>query len=553
MPLSLRSSPAAPPWPAARSAALVFLTLVAVYLLGLWRGGPLAGLTADATASSFLPAVLLSEGRLRFTVETTPALFRFEEDTPGGPQPRAVMTWGDPADPQSAAARRQAGRLRLTGPGYNLRPTRFPGLYVGTHGVGAGLTALPLFAPLGLRGALARPERSDDRGASPAAIYQAARVAATIITAASAVLLLLAARCLSGAGGALLAALIYGLATGACSTSAQALWQHGPAALHLSLSCLALLRAARAADAGREAKGWALACGAAAAAAVACRPTLALFAPGALWALGTARRRGAFLLGALPIALSLALYNGYYLGAPWRSGQYDVGGEVALAKTGSAALWRWPFAGAAGLLLSPNRGLLVFSPVLGFALWGWLGALRGRLLDGGAAPVAARALRALALVAAAQWLLASCWFDWWGGSCYGPRPLLDSVPLLVLLLAPVLTRLGGRSMRAARGGLALALAWSLVVQLAATLAPAPLRWNNKLLGLWIRTPAGGVVLARRRAEVDALRARGGQVVGEERLNVDLPEHRGRLWDPRDSHILDCLRQALAVGGRGGGA
>lgn len=548
MPLSLRPLLVAlRTLSAARSAMLVFATLAVVYLGGAARTGATAGLTADATASSFLPAVLLQHGRLHFSAETTPALFRFEELQAGAWQPQAVMSWGDATDPQGARARLAAGRLRLVGPGYNLRPTRLPGLFVGTHGIGAGLSALPFYAPLRLWDAQVLTQ--------PARVYLAGRVAAALLTALSAVVLLLAARLLVGPGAALLAALIYGLATGACTTSAQALWQHGPAALYLALACLSLLRAARAGDAGTTEGSTrdALLCGAAAAAAITCRPTLAVLALGALWALGSARQRGAFLLGGLPIGLALALYNTYYLGSPFSSGQYAVGAEVALAKTGDAALWRWPFAGAAGLLLSPNRGLLVFSPVLLAGLWGALRALQGRALgDAPAAAHTARALRALALIAAAQWLLAFCWFDWWGGSCYGPRPLLDSIPLLVLLLAPTLPRLlttAGRRPRLA--ALALALCWSLVVQAAGTLAPAPLRWNNRLAGLWVKTADGALVLARRRAQVDELRARGGQIQGEERRNIDLPEHRARLWDPADSHILDCLRQVFAGRGAGG--
>ena len=80
MPLSLRPLLAAlRTLSAARSAMLVFATLVVVYLGGAARTGATAGLTADATASSFLPAVLLQHGRLHFSAETTPALFRFEE------------------------------------------------------------------------------------------------------------------------------------------------------------------------------------------------------------------------------------------------------------------------------------------------------------------------------------------------------------------------------------------------------------------------------------------------------------------------------------------
>ena len=37
-------------------------------------------------------------------------------------------------------------------------------------------------------------------------------------------------------------------------------------------------------------------------------------------------------------------------------------------KTGEPVLWRAPFVGAFGLVVSPSRGLLVFSPFLVFAV-----------------------------------------------------------------------------------------------------------------------------------------------------------------------------------------
>jgi len=81
--------------------------------------------------------------------------------------------------------------------------------------------------------------------------------------------------------------------------------------------------------------------------------------------------------------------------------------------------------GLAGLLASPSRGILVFSPVL-IVVIVWL--VRHRRF------VPSPALVTLAVAACAlQLLLVSSWKIWWGGFAYGPRLLTDLVPWLALL------------------------------------------------------------------------------------------------------------------------
>jgi len=84
------------------------------------------------------------------------------------------------------------------------------------------------------------------------------------------------------------------------------------------------------------------------------------------------------------------------------------------------ALWR--------LLLSPYRGLFLYSPVLLFAVVGaW------RLWKEGD-----RVLVGVCVGAGvAIWLLVASFNGWWGGFCNGPRYLMGAIPLLVLLLPPM--------------------------------------------------------------------------------------------------------------------
>jgi hypothetical protein len=86
-------------------------------------------------------------------------------------------------------------------------------------------------------------------------------------------------------------------------------------------------------------------------------------------------------------------------------------------------------AGLTGLLFSPSRGLLLYSPVLLFLLpaaWLWRRGGWGRVPGVGV------------LFAAAHLLVHSAWPMWWGGDCFGPRLMAETLPALVLLLAPVL-------------------------------------------------------------------------------------------------------------------
>lgn len=147
-----------------------------------------------------------------------------------------------------------------------------------------------------------------------------------------------------------------------------------------------------------------------------------------------------------------------------------------------------------GLLASPTRGLLVFSPLvllipIAFASWG--------------IPRARRLLAAVAVaVLAGHLALYGVWEHWWAGASYGPRLLTDFVPFLVWLgaLAVRSGREAGRAkwLRPALVGLALPLlAWSALSHGAGVFSRRILhvtsmsggRSDPHLLWQWRRTPA----------------------------------------------------------------
>lgn len=234
------------------------------------------------------------------------------------------------------------------------------------------------------------------------------RLAAAILTALSAAVLLLALLRLTTWRWALALTLLYGLGTSSWSISSQALWAHALAQLTLALLCLLLIAPApsRLALVGA---------GAAAAVSVANRPQTAVLAGLVLLFLLAHQRWRALWYAALPAlaGVALAIYNHAIFNTV-------LGGYGSLA----------PFSGAlpegvAGLLVSPNRGLLVFTPIMAFALWGAVRVWRLAVPPW---------LRWLSVALLLHVLVYARFREWWAGYTYGPRYFSDVLPALIIFL-----------------------------------------------------------------------------------------------------------------------
>jgi hypothetical protein len=297
------------------------------------------------------------------------------------------------------------------------------------------------------------------------------KLAASLLAALSVGLFYLLARRAAGRPRAILATVAYGFATGTWVISGQALWLHGMG--ELLAVCALLAATARASAASLIAAG--LACGLL---AVNRPPDASLAAAVLVYLLARHRGRALWAVAAAAAAATpFLLYNLAAFGH-WAGG-------YAWAVSGSHPyLSHSLLPGLAGLLLSPGKGLLIFSPFLWF--------LAGRALPqrapagdrsaagpaaireppparsvasdrsmqrvgsawqaGSAAPTGSAApdrLLELAVVAA---VLAQLYVyaraDFRAGACYGPRYLTDLLPVLVWLLVPVVARLRGWGMRA---------------------------------------------------------------------------------------------------------
>jgi len=220
-------------------------------------------------------------------------------------------------------------------------------------------------------------------------------------------------------GNAVLLTALYAFATCCWSVAAQSLWQHGPSLLFLT-AALALLV--------RPQSPWLPLAGFFLGMAVWNRPTNILFAaPVTLWLVVHHRDRRliAFLLFAAIPAVLMAWYSCVYWGTPFAFGQgHRQTGVHGLHQTGFTG----PFLpNLAGLLVSPARGLFVFSPIFLFSVPALAWSIRA-----GKPTTLCRYLAGGALLYLG---LSALWTVWWGGHSFGYRLLIETVPVLVVGLA----------------------------------------------------------------------------------------------------------------------
>jgi len=232
-------------------------------------------------------------------------------------------------------------------------------------------------------------------------------------------------------------ALVFAFGTNTWMISSQALWQHSGGEL---LIALALLLVVGSASPLRTAL-----LGAVCVLMAANRPPDALIAGALVLFIVWNRRRTALWLlagGVVPLA-ALLYYNLHFIG--------DIAGGYALAKVPINEFFHLSLSGLAGLLISPARGLLVFTPFLVFVPVGLIQRLR--------TPSSRALALTLSFAVAAQFLLYSQ-ADWRAGVSWGPRWLTDLLPIMLWLIAPAPMVLRLR----ARWLLILAMAAAVVVQ-----------------------------------------------------------------------------------------
>jgi len=303
----------------------------------------------------------------------------------------------------------EKGRFR--GGHYSVRVGR-GGHYVSGYPVGNAVMAAPVFGFLLL---------FTDINYVP----RMSVIAMSLIASFSVLFVYLAALRLTKKRWALSISLVYAFCTVTWSVSSQSFWQHAAAQLCLSAALFFLLVS--------EERGWGLyGAGFAAGYGAFTRPLLAV--PGVIMFMYAAWRyrleAWKFVAGALPGVAAMGGYSWWYFGAPWRSGREEYGLH---AFTGNFA------EGLSGLLASPARGLLMYSPVFVLLPVGaWLGMRK---------PGERHYYLLLSLLTATYVALLSKWFMWYGGGCFGYRLLSDVTPAMCLLLIPAFSWIWNRKAR----------------------------------------------------------------------------------------------------------
>lgn len=204
---------------------------------------------------------------------------------------------------------------------------------------------------------------------------------------------------------ALGATAIVALGTSLWSTAAASLWQHGPSIAAVTWGLVSLVdhRFARA--------------GALFMLAVAFRPTNGLMLLAALAVVLITERPAwwRYVAGSVAVAVpwcvvTLATYGTVLqpYGDVNRLGLHDEFGDALAAN-----------------LVSPGRGLFVFTPIAVLAVLGAVKVVRTRSRDA--------LLWVAVVVVPVHWVLVSLYHHWWGGNSYGPRLFTDVVPLLLIL------------------------------------------------------------------------------------------------------------------------
>jgi hypothetical protein len=267
------------------------------------------------------------------------------------------------------------------------------------------------------------------RGWSDARLDHVARImeklAASFLAALSVSLLYLLLLRRAKPSIALLLTLAYAFGTATWVISSQALWQHGLAEL-LVIGALLVLT-------GPCSGPRALALGLLLGLMAGNRPpdvilAAALGACGLFWA---GRRRAPLLVTAAALPMVAVLVYNLHVAANVLGG-YGVGPKGMIGK--SSFFRHDLLLGVSGLLVSPTRGLLVFSPFLLFLALAWRHLPRS---------LEERRLTLAMSAAVVIQILLYAKADWRSGLSWGPRYLTDLLPLLMWMLVPVVAALRG--------------------------------------------------------------------------------------------------------------
>lgn len=343
--------------------------------------------------------------------------------------------------------------------------------------VAPALLALPLVAPqLAVADRRGGPDWERDDHRALALVSAMAKNSAAALTALTGVALYLLLYRIGCASVAVAATVITLLGSNLWMTASQSPWQHGGAALALTVTLLLLATP-------RPGRGELAAAGAALGMLVCCRLQNAILAAviGLAVVAWQGRRAVWFLPGAALLVALLLGWNLREFGSPV-GGYAELEGVLVRAHAVAGPWGTDPWwDGIAGTLFSPSRGLLVFSPWVIVAVAA-LPATWPRLRP-------FPALRASAAALVPHLVLVSMISTWWAGWSFGPRYWTDVMPVFGLLLGLALAWAAQRArpllvVAGAAGALAIAIQALGAFTFPSTWNSAPANVNVAPARLW---------------------------------------------------------------------
>lgn len=232
-------------------------------------------------------------------------------------------------------------------------------------------------------------------------------ILASFFCSLASVLMFLVAKTRLSTTWSIVIVIIFSFCTANWSTSSRALWQHGPSMLMLTWALLLLLN--------KKQSIYLVAIPLSLAFII--RPTNAIsiiFISLYIFQ-NNQNQFGKYIITAIPFSLgyfvyNLSTYNSFFP-------NYTQLRRVFHFNNFFEAL--------AGNLISPSRGLFIFSPILLLAIWGFIKYFPKKAM------MQNSLVFFIVLIIISHWLLISTFPTWWAGHSYGPRFFSDLMPLFM--------------------------------------------------------------------------------------------------------------------------
>jgi hypothetical protein len=330
------------------------------------------------------------------------------------------------------------------------------------------------------------------------------KLAASITTAFTVSIFYLSLRLKFNRELSLVTTFIFAFATNTWITSSQGLWQHGISNLVLVSIIFCLLKVNRATK--QHQNKWLILAGIACGFLPGIRPTSAVYSIAAImYSVFSYRWKAVFLFCGLITAVPSIIWNIYY----FNNSLVGVYSTMFSELPDSDSLYSLNnlIDSSLGTLISPGRGLFIFSPIVLYAVLGAYQLWKNRY-DKDKKLIVCMSIAGFIL------LCNYCIFRyWWAGHSYGPRFMTDILPIFCYLIS-----------------------YSLV-----NISPKALA-NNKIISFKLFISITLVLFSTLVQIAGAFGFNPGYLWNSIPLNVDVYHY--RLWDIKDSQIERNMRALL---------